>query len=407
MPEQTGQAECAAVVLPHVMTQKQPPPPDGPASGTPAHAAWSLETQTGTPVLRLSGSWDVAHGGMAPFPADGLQDAPRGQTLQIDTSQITNWDSAFVAFLWDVKQAAGHAGLEFDPTSLPDGAQRLLALLPREPAQPPAPKTNTAALLTRVGDATLQALNETGTVACMAAETTQGAAKTLTGKSGMRWKDLATDLWNAGPSALLIVGVVNFLVGAILAFVGLIELRRFAAEIYVANLVGIACAREISAIMTAIIMAGRTGGAYAARISTMLGNEEIDALEVFGIPVSSYIILPSILSLSLMMPLLYIYGTLIAILGGFVVAMSMMSASAVGYLTTTFDGVALHEFVFGFVKSFFFASFIALAACRVGLKAGRSAADVGIAATRAVVIGIVGIIAMDAIFAVIANALDI
>jgi len=89
------------------------------------------------------------------------------------------------------------------------------------------------------------------------------------------------------------------------------------------------------------------------------------------------------------------------------VAMSMMSASAVGYLTTTFDGVALHEFVFGFVKSFFFASFIALAACRVGLKAGRSAADVGIAATRAVVIGIVGIIAMDAIFAVIANALDI
>ncbi|MFT8642578.1 MAG: ABC transporter permease, partial [Acetobacter orientalis] len=288
-----------------------------------------------------------------------------------------------------------------------DGAQRLLALLPREPAQPPAPKTNTDALLTRVGDATLQALNETGTVACMAAETTQGAAKTLTGKSGMRWKDLATDLWNAGPSALLIVGVVNFLVGAILAFVGLIELRRFAAEIYVANLVGIACAREISAIMTAIIMAGRTGGAYAARISTMLGNEEIDALEVFGIPVSSYIILPSILSLSLMMPLLYIYGTLIAILGGFVVAMSMMSASAVGYLTTTFDGVALHEFVFGFVKSFFFASFIALAACRVGLKAGRSAADVGIAATRAVVIGIVGIIAMDAIFAVIANALDI
>ncbi|MFT8564230.1 MAG: STAS domain-containing protein, partial [Acetobacter orientalis] len=111
----------AAVVLPHVMTLNHPPPPDGPASGTPAHAAWSLETQTGTPVLRLSGSWDVAHGGMAPFPADGLQDAPHGQTLQIDTSQITNWDSAFVAFLWDVKQAAGHAGREFAPPSLPAG----------------------------------------------------------------------------------------------------------------------------------------------------------------------------------------------------------------------------------------------------------------------------------------------
>lgn len=389
------------------MTEIQHISPDGPAAGTPTHAAWSLETQANTPVLRLSGSWDVAHGGMTPFPVDGLAHAAHGQTLHIETSLITNWDSAFVAFLWDVKQAASHAGIEFDPSTLPDGAQRLLALLPREPAQPPPPAGPKLPLLAQIGDKTLQALNETGVVATMAAETTQGAAKTLTGKSGMRWKDLATDLWNAGPSALLIVGVVNFLVGAILAFVGLIELRRFAAEIYVANLVGIACAREISAIMTAIIMAGRTGGAYAARISTMLGNEEIDALEVFGIPVSSYIILPSILSLSVMMPLLYIYGTIIAILGGFVVAMSMMSASAVGYLTTTFDGVALHEFVFGFVKSFFFASFIALAACRVGLKAGRSAADVGIAATRAVVIGIVGIIAMDAIFAVIANALDI
>ena len=229
----------------------------------------------------------------------------------------------------------------------------------------------------------------------------------MRGKSAMRMKDLLLDIWNAGPDALLIVGIVNFLVGAILAFVGLVELRKFAAEIYVTDLVGIACAREISAIMTAIIMAGRTGGAYAARISTMLGNEEIDALQVFGIPISSYILLPSIVSLAIMMPLLYLYGTIIAIFGGFAVSMSMMDVSPIGYWISTFDGVELKEFIFGFIKSFFFASFIALAACRVGLKAGRSAADVGIAATRAVVIGIVGIIAMDAIFAVIANALGI
>ncbi len=108
-----------------------------------------------------------------------------------------------------------------------------------------------------------------------------------------------------------------------------------------------------------------------------------------------------------MMPLLYLYGTLIGIFGGFVVAMSMMDVSATGYWIATFDGVQLKEFIFGFIKSYFFASFIALAACRVGLKAGRSAADVGVAATRAVVIGIVGIIAMDAVFAVLANALGI
>ncbi|GAN59433.1 hypothetical protein ACI01nite_20200 [Acetobacter cibinongensis] len=344
---------------------------------------------------------------MAPFPQDGLHTATPGQVLQLDTQQLENWDTAFISFLWDVKQAANHAGVQFDPSTLPGPAQRLLALLPPEPAKPPAAQKAPAPFLDRVGDKTLRCLDETGTVAVMAAETAKGALKALTGKSGMRLKDLATDLWNAGPSALLIVGIVNFLVGAILAFVGLIELRRFAADIYVANLVGIACAREISAIMTAIVMAGRTGGAYAARISTMLGNEEIDALEVSGIPVSTYILLPSILSLSLMMPLLYIYGTIIAIFGGFVVAMTMMSGTAIGYLTTTVNGIALHEFIFGFIKSFFFAGFIALAACRVGLKAGRSAADVGIAATRAVVIGIVGVIAMDALFAIIANVLDI
>lgn len=392
---------------PHIMTDHTahaaPPHPAPPAE----KPVWTLEGDTNAPQLVLRGTWTVQSGGMAPFPADGLAQGRDHSTLTFDTQGVTGWDSAFIAFLWDVKQAAGHAGMQFDPQGLPASAQRLLALLPDAPASGKAASHKPAPLLERVGDKTLSVLNETGTVTELALETAQGACKTLTGKSGMRLKDLASDIWNAGPSALLIVGVVNFLVGAILAFVGLVELRRFAAEIYVANLVGIACAREISAIMTAIVMAGRTGGAYAARISTMLGNEEIDALQVFGIPVSSYILLPSILSLGLMMPLLYIYGTIIAIFGGFVVSVSMMDISPLGYLNTTFDGIALREFVFGFVKSFFFASFIALAACRVGLQAGRSAADVGIAATRAVVIGIVGIIAMDAVFAVMATALGI
>lgn len=406
LPHGTGQGVPPALMSPHLMTDHAAISSPQASQTAAQKPEWSVDLTAGVPCLHASGVWTVQNGGMLTFPPDGLSKAQSGATLNIDTDQLERWDSAFITFLWDVKQAAGKAGVTFDPDHLPEAAQRLLALLPDKPAGNSNTKKPPAPFLERVGDRTLNALTETGTVTELALETTKGAAQTVTGKGGMRLKDLASDIWNAGPSALLIVGIVNFLVGAILAFVGLVELRRFAAEIYVANLVGIACAREISAIMTAIIMAGRTGGAYAARISTMLGNEEIDALQVFGIPVSSYILLPSILSLALMMPLLYLYGTLIAIFGGFVVAMGMMSVSAIGYWTTTFDGVALHEFVFGFIKSFFFASFIALAACRVGLKAGRSAADVGIAATRAVVIGIVGIIAMDAMFAVIANALD-
>ncbi|GBQ32964.1 ABC transporter permease [Acetobacter fabarum] len=390
------------------MTQQTDPSPPTATAEPAARPAWSLQTGPHGPCLSVRGAWTVPNGGVLPFTAADIPPPPPGTTsLSMDTAGITAWDSSFISFLWEAKQAAASAGLAFEQDGLPAPAQRLLALLPPNPAPPARHDSHKQNLLEKTGDLTLGTLNETGVVASLALDTTRGAMHALHGKSRMRTKDLITDLWNAGPNALLIVGVVNFLIGAILAFVGLVELRRFAAEIYVTNLVGIACAREISAIMTAIIMAGRTGGAYAARIATMLGNEEIDALQVFGIPISGYILLPAILSLSLMMPLLYLYGTLIGILGGFVVSMSMMDVSPVGYWISTVNGVELKEFVFGFIKAFFFGSFIALAACRVGLKAGRSAADVGIAATRAVVIGIVGIIAMDAVFAVMANALGI
>ncbi|MBS0960740.1 ABC transporter permease [Acetobacter thailandicus] len=357
-------------------------------------------------VLYVGGNWNSRSDDIPVFNTEHLNGGTPCKSCVIDTQALGRWDSGFISFLWDVKQKVAAAQLELDDSALPPAARNLLSLLPQKAVEVAADYKKPLPFFEKVGDKTLQTLEETGTLTDLGIQTVKGTLQALRGKSRMRVKDLATDIWNAGPSALLIVGIVNFLIGAILAFVGLIELRRFAAEIYVANLVGIACAREISAIMTAIIMAGRTGGAYAARISTMQANEEIDALQVFGIPVSTYILLPSILSLSVMMPVLYVYGTLIAILGGFVVSMTMMSTSAIGYWVTTINGVSLHEFVFGFVKAFFFAGYIGLTSCRVGLKAGRSAADVGIAATRAVVIGIVGIIAMDAVFAVIAKVLD-
>jgi phospholipid/cholesterol/gamma-HCH transport system permease protein len=227
------------------------------------------------------------------------------------------------------------------------------------------------------------------------------------GKALTRAVDLLADIRAAGPSALMIVSVVNFLIGAILAFVGAMQLRKFAADIYVANLVGLALVREMTAVMTAIVMAGRTGGAYAARIATMRGNEELDALEVVGIPVSDYLILPSVLALVFTMPLLYLYGCLIGILGGLLVAVGLLNITILGFVHQTLDAVPLSQFVFGFAKSIAFAIMIGVTSCRIGLQAGRSAADVGVAATRAVVVGIVGVIAMDAVFAVFADVAGI
>ena len=248
-------------------------------------------------------------------------------------------------------------------------------------------------------------LGELGVFSELLATTAKGASLALAARARIRAVDLLANIRNAGPEALAIVGTVNFLIGAILAFVGAVQLRKFAADIFVADLVGIAVVREMAAVMTAIIMSGRTGGAYAARIATMRGNEELDALAVVGIPVTDYIVLPSVLALAITMPLLYLYGALLGMLGGFVVALAMLNITPLGYFNQTVDAVALSQFIFGFCKTFAFAIMIGLTSCRIGLLAGRSAADVGVAATRAVVVGIVGVIVMDAVFAVMATVI--
>lgn len=362
-------------------------------------------------MLTLAGTWRTRDGNVPSLPDGALADALAGLSgdgaILTQASALGLWDSGLIVFLWEVKRAARQAGYRLDEKGLPDAASRLLGLLPDEAPAPAAPARKRGLVVERVGASTMTLLGEVGTVAELGAETLRGGARVLTGRGRMRMTDLMRDLAEAGPGALLIVGVVNFLLGAILAFVGAVQLEKFAAGIYVASLVGIAMVREMAAVMTAIIMAGRTGGAYAARISTMQGNEEIDALTVFGIPVSSYIVLPAVLSLTMTMPFLYLYGCLIGMFGGFVVAISMLDVTGAGYVHYTVTAFGIGQFVFGLAKSIVFGAFIALTSCRIGLKAGRSAADVGTAATRAVVIGIVGVIALDAIFAVIADVVHL
>ncbi|MGI4953169.1 MAG: MlaE family ABC transporter permease [Janthinobacterium lividum] len=373
----------------------------------------------------LAGDWLAEAGPMPGFPASALPSATALSSvagapsppypLCFDASGIGRWNSGLVAFLWDAKRAAAQAGLAFDPAGLPPAAAKLLGLLPDRSADLAPPGSLAGALaknrrlnpLAWAGSRTIGVLDEAGGISVLLATTVRGAGRAALGRARMRATDLAGCIRAAGPSALLIVSVVNFLVGAILAFVGAVQLRKFAADLYVANLVGLALVREMSAVMTAIVMAGRTGGAYAARIATMQGNEEIDALTVTGIDVSEYLVLPAVLALVVTMPFLYLYGCLVGMLGGFVVAIGMLTITGSGYFAQTVGAVGLDQFVFGFGKSIAFALLIGVTSCRIGLTAGRSAADVGVAATRAVVVGIVGVIALDAVFAVIASVLDL
>jgi phospholipid/cholesterol/gamma-HCH transport system permease protein len=365
--------------------------------------AWEFRSGNAVGTITLSGEWltrSIVH---AP-ELTRLYRNPAIRKVAFDTSRLGRWDTLLVAFLWDIKRAATASGMVFDDSGLPPSARELVGLLPAAPRKPRTPAPHRPHPLSWTVTKALNLLVEVGTSALLVVETAAGSARLFLGRARFRGVDLLSDLLNAGPRAVAIVATVNFLVGAILAFIGAAELRQYAAETYVPNLVGVGSVRELTSVVTAIVMAGRTGGSYAARIATMRSNDEIAALRVLGIPVSEFLILPAVVSLCVAMPILYLLGCFIAVVGGLAVSIISLGFTALQYLRETVDSVPLSDFVFGAIKSIAFAALIGTVSCQIGLKAARSARAVGDAATGAVVANILGIIALDALFAVMMDA---
>ena len=380
--------------------------PITPISAGTKSPGWSARREGADTVLVLTSDWDAGESGEGrgvSGEALGLNDT---RLLRFDATGLARWDSSLLVFLSTVRLLAAQRKIGFDDTGLPSAARRLLALLPAQ-APPIDPVAVRDGFVERLGRTVVAGWAEGVAITTLVGDQMIRARTAVAGKARMRSVDLWECLREAGLAALPMVALVNVLVGAILAFVGAVQLRRFGADIYIANLVGVAEIREMAAVMTAIVIAGRTGGAYAAEIAAMQGTEELDALRVIGIPVQEYLILPRAIALTVMMPVLYLYASAIGILGGLVVSISTLNLSAHTFIAQTRAAVSVHEVVFGLVKSLAFGALIAIAGCRIGLKAGRSAMDVGHAATTAVVAGIVGVIALDALFAVCANAMGL
>lgn len=375
----------------------------------PIQPDWHLDHHGADARLRLAGDWIARRTGLRdPTSLDAaFDDAGAITQLRIEASELGRWDSALIVFVLELRRVCAARHIAIDETGLPPAALRLLALtIETESTVAPAPAPHDS-LLQLIGQEALSLRQGGVAIAELVGDSVLRGSAAMRGRVLTRLGDVLALMREAGPGALLIVTIVNGLVGAILAFVGAVQLRRFGAEIFVADLVGIALVREMAAVMTAIVMAGRTGGAYAAHIATMQGNEEIDALEVFGIPVFDYLVLPRIGALVAMLPLLYLYACAVGLIGGLVVSISVLDLNAVTYIEETRKAIAGRHFIIGLTKSVAFGALVALAGCHIGLRAGRSAADVGRAATSAVVVGIIGIIALDAIFALCTNALGI
>jgi phospholipid/cholesterol/gamma-HCH transport system permease protein len=229
----------------------------------------------------------------------------------------------------------------------------------------------------------------------------------VSGRARLRGADVLEALAESSSRALPIVAVTNVLMGAILAFIGAVQLNVFGAGIYVANLVGIASVRELTPILTAIVLAGRTGASFAARIATMQANEEVDALTALGMRAAEFLVLPRVLALGLLMPLLYVYGCAFALLGGMATAVPILDVSPAAYAAQAQLAIGGAHFAIGALKALVFGVLVALIGCHCGLRAPRSAAGVGSATTSAVVGSIIGVIALDAVFAVCANVLKV
>ncbi len=369
----------------------------------------AVASNDGVVTVSLNGDWLLhAHPPERTPVLQALADAPAPTTVRYDCAGLGKWDTALLTLLADVQRATTELSIDHDTGALPDGARELLQLAfavqeregaRRELRQPGFVESAGTALLD-IRRELLELLQFTGNLLLSIRRLLQRRA---TLQSSQVWLAIQ----EAGAEALPIVGLISFLIGMIFAFVGVVQLTDFGAGIYTADLVAVALVREMAPIMTGIIMAGRTGAAYAAQIGTMKVNEEIDALTTLGINPIDFLVLPRFFALIIVMPFLTMYASMLGIIGGTVVALSMLDVSLVQYVVQTNDSIGMNTLFGGLFKSIVYGAMVALTGTQQGIACGSSAMAVGQATTRAVVMGIVLIVVSAAVLTVIYINLDI
>ena len=359
--------------------------------------------------LVLSGSWRLkdARPPISEFEKR-LQATPALKRITFDTEKMTGWDTGLLTYLSSVVTLTKPKDIEIDKSGLPEGAHRLLALAFAVPA-----KTDTGRdgklppLLARIGTATQDFLRGAPEMISFIGEVTLSLGRFFRGKAQYRASDLALVIQETGPQALPIVSLISFLVGLILAYMGAVQLAQFGAQIYIANLVAIGMVREMGALMTGIIMAGRTGAAFAAQLGTMQVNEEIDAFKTLGISPMDFLVLPRMLALIVMMPLLTLYAGIVGMLAGLAVAVSIFDIGVFEYYQQTMRTLNLTQFGVGIFKGTVYGILIAIAGCLRGMQCGRSAQSVGQATTSAVVTSIIMIVVAASVLTIVFQKLGI
>jgi phospholipid/cholesterol/gamma-HCH transport system permease protein len=379
-------------------------------SPTADHKGWEENLLTaGELRVRLFGDWVLASGARSSAELSRrLSQTPSPTTISFDARELGAWDNVLIDFLNKLEAIAGERNITIDRSGLPGGVERLVALARAVPERKGARRTQRRPdLLTRLGTKSLGFFATSVDFVTFLGESLIVIGRLIVGRARLRRSDLMLAIEDCGPAALPIVALISFLIGLILSFVGAIQLQQFGAAIFVANLVGIAMAREMGAMMTAILMSGRTGAAFAANLGTMQVSDEVSALQTLGIPPMEFLVLPRIVALSLMMPLLAVFANIVGMLGGMLIAWLMLDIAPITYYNQTSGAVGLNDWAVGLVKAVLFGAIVAIVGCWRGMRCQRSAAAVGAAATSAVVLCIVLIVLVDAVTTVVCTILKI
>ncbi|NBB68722.1 MAG: MlaE family lipid ABC transporter permease subunit [Alphaproteobacteria bacterium] len=383
------------------------------AATAPAAPSATLDTAPTGPRLVAAGPWTVNHAGRLDRTLDGLVGrlVADGRAVVVALDRLTALDTAGAWLLHRTQRRLAEQGVSCRLEGLSPPRARLVAKIESACAQaslPPAPRTNwLVEQLAVCGRATLDALDEVVELLAFFGALAATLVATLVRPWRLRATAFSAHVMRTGLEALPIVGLMSFLIGVVLAFQGASQLRQFGAELFTIDLLALSILREIGVLMTAIIVAGRSGSAFTAQIGTMVVNEEVDALRTLGLDPMEVLVVPRVLALMVSLPLLAVFADFMGLLGGgllTILVLDLPLGQVVDQLQRSTDGT---QFWAGLVKAPVFAFVIAMVGCRNGLRVEGDAASVGRLTTQAVVSGIFLVILLDAGFSIAFNALGI
>ncbi|MFH1057405.1 MAG: MlaE family lipid ABC transporter permease subunit [Pseudomonadota bacterium] len=354
-------------------------------------------------VVSLSGHVGLAELGELLDGLYGLLERHDPSRLVLDLSAVEYLDSAGALALIRLEAECADRGVTLDYRGVSRAAQGIKGLLdPAELAKPPLHSTGRQGnLLEQIGDGAARVAEDFHSVVGFLGELLAASGRAIRHPRLIRVSEVLFYMEQVGVNGLAIVGLISFLLGLIMAFMSFLQLQSFGANIYVANLVALAMVKELGPIMTAVLVAGRSGSAFAAEIGTMRVNEEVDALVVMGYDPLVFLTLPKVIAAVLMVPMLTIFADLLAILGGLVVGVTGMGLTAQAYINQTLNSINPNDIVTSLLKSAVFAFLIAGIGCQRGFMVRGGAQAVGQATTSAVVAAMFLIIVADSIFAIV------